>query len=77
MGFDRYKMVVQVVIGEQRGEGVLWVVFFFLFLFICFLSGILPLENSVRLCLCKNEKKGQYNKLQLWTKEVLELESKV
>ncbi|NXA93246.1 TC1D2 protein, partial [Melanocharis versteri] len=21
-GFDRYKMVVQVVIGEQRGEGV-------------------------------------------------------
>ncbi|XP_004644634.1 tctex1 domain-containing protein 2 [Octodon degus] len=22
MGFDRYKMVVQVVIGEQRGEGV-------------------------------------------------------
>ncbi|KAI2533132.1 hypothetical protein G5576_106653 [Homo sapiens] len=23
MGFDRYKMVVQVVIGEQRGEGVL------------------------------------------------------
>ncbi|XP_004834752.1 tctex1 domain-containing protein 2 isoform X2 [Heterocephalus glaber] len=25
MGFDRYKMVVQVVIGEQRGEGVLTV----------------------------------------------------
>ncbi|XP_075412380.1 choline-phosphate cytidylyltransferase A isoform X3 [Tenrec ecaudatus] len=22
MGFDRYKMVVQVVVGEQRGEGV-------------------------------------------------------
>ncbi|XP_030647830.1 dynein light chain Tctex-type protein 2B [Chanos chanos] len=22
MGFDRYKMVVQVVIGEQRGQGV-------------------------------------------------------
>ncbi|KAJ8374258.1 hypothetical protein SKAU_G00048380 [Synaphobranchus kaupii] len=22
LGFDRYKMVVQVVIGEQRGEGV-------------------------------------------------------
>lgn len=22
MGYDRYKMVVQVVIGEQRGEGV-------------------------------------------------------
>ena len=22
MGFDRYKLVVQVVIGEQRGEGV-------------------------------------------------------
>ncbi|NXC47745.1 TC1D2 protein, partial [Penelope pileata] len=22
VGFDRYKMVVQVVIGEQRGEGV-------------------------------------------------------
>lgn len=35
MGFDRYKMVVQVVIGEQRGEGVLWVVgFSFLFLFL-------------------------------------------
>ncbi|XP_013368853.1 PREDICTED: tctex1 domain-containing protein 2 isoform X2 [Chinchilla lanigera] len=27
MGFDRYKMVVQVVIGEQRGEGVLYVQF--------------------------------------------------
>uniref|UniRef100_A0A5F4VVT1 Tctex1 domain-containing protein 2 n=1 Tax=Callithrix jacchus TaxID=9483 RepID=A0A5F4VVT1_CALJA len=25
MGFDRYKMVVQVVTGEQRGEGVLTV----------------------------------------------------
>ncbi|XP_058151598.1 dynein light chain Tctex-type protein 2B isoform X3 [Dasypus novemcinctus] len=25
MGFDRYKMVVQVVIGEQRGEGVFWI----------------------------------------------------
>lgn len=23
LGYDRYKMVVQVVIGEQRGEGVL------------------------------------------------------
>ena len=22
MGYDRYKFVVQVVIGEQRGEGV-------------------------------------------------------
>ncbi|XP_008565698.1 PREDICTED: tctex1 domain-containing protein 2 isoform X1 [Galeopterus variegatus] len=27
MGFDRYKMVVQVVIGEQRGEGVFEVKF--------------------------------------------------
>lgn len=24
-GFDRYKLVVQVVIGEQRGQGVKWV----------------------------------------------------
>lgn len=25
-GFDRYKLVVQVVIGEQRGQGVKWVI---------------------------------------------------
>ena len=25
LGLDRYKFVVQVVIGEQRGEGVKWV----------------------------------------------------
>ena len=25
MNYDRYKFVVQVVIGEQKGEGVKWV----------------------------------------------------
>jgi len=28
MGYDRYKFVVQVVIGEQRGEGVKWVLIY-------------------------------------------------
>jgi len=27
MGYDRYKFIVQVVIGEQRGEGVKWVLY--------------------------------------------------
>ena len=53
MGFDRYKMVVQVVIGEQRGEGVLWVVgfsflflFFILFYFLLFRATAVAYGNS-------------------------------
>lgn len=78
MGFDRYKMVVQVVIGEQRGEGVLWVVSFpFYFYFYKFLIGYSSSWQFSSSCLCKDVRKGQYNKMHVWTEEILVLSSEV
>nr|XP_008163915.1 dynein light chain Tctex-type protein 2B isoform X3 [Chrysemys picta bellii] len=55
-GFHRYKMVVQVVIGEQRGEGVKCTVLMALSRYICLawlhdVSGMLTLTTMHRMFL--------------------------
>ncbi|KAK2500563.1 hypothetical protein MC885_010573 [Smutsia gigantea] len=70
MGFDRYKMVVQVVIGEQRGEGVLMAARCFWdadtdnYTHDVFMNGLIPLENIGWRCRAVTIKRESKDKCQ-------------